>query len=58
MSTKIKIERVIKIKAFENMLQQEKSKISKGKIKSTKRVIDFLFRVIAPIVYKSEAKRS
>lgn len=56
MSTKIKIERVIKIKAFENMLQQEKSKISKGKIKSTKRVIDFLFRVIAPIVYRDMDK--
>ncbi len=56
MSTKIKIERVIKIKAFENMLQQEKSKISKGKIKSTKRMIDFLFRVIAPIVYRDMDK--
>ena len=52
----LKKERVIKIKAFENMLQQEKSKISKGKIKSTKRMIDFLFRVIATIVYRDMDK--
>lgn len=56
MSIKIKIERVIKIKTFKNILQQEKNKISKGQIKSTKRMIDFLFRVIAPIVYRDMDK--
>ena len=52
MSTKIKKERVIKIKAFKDILQQEKNKISKEQIKSTKRKIDFLFRMIAPVIYK------
>ena len=52
MSTKIKKERVIKIKAFKDILQQEKNKISKEQIKSTKRKIDFLFRTIAPVIYK------
>ena len=47
---------MIKIKAFKDILQQEKSKISKEQIKSTKRMIDFLFRVIAPIVYRDMDK--
>ena len=47
---------MIKIKTFKNILQQEKNKISKEQIKSTKRMIDFLFRVIAPIVYRDMDK--
>lgn len=47
---------MIKIKAFKDILQQEKSKISKEQIKSTKRTIDFLFRIIAPVVYSDMDK--
>ena len=39
MSTKIKIERVINIKTFDNILQQKSSKVSDEKVKKLKRIL-------------------
>lgn len=39
MSTKIKIERVINIKTFDNILQQKSSKVSDEKVKKLNRIL-------------------
>ncbi len=51
MSTKIKIERVINIKTFDNILQQKSSKVSDEKVKKIKQNFNFVFKMIKPIIY-------
>ena len=51
MNTKIKIERVISIKAFDNILQQKSAKVSDEKVRKTKQNFNFVFKMIKSIIY-------
>lgn len=51
MNTKIKTERVIEIKPFKNILQQERMKVTDKKVEKTKNTFELIFNIIKSAIY-------